>query len=162
MTTSEYAKKIAALIDARPRRIDFDKLFYEINARVKVAESRRNRQQERLVTTSQMRDDLWKSIALNDSRQKKASTITAALYAQKLVELINARPRHINLNKLLYLIHFHAEIAESERDIQEGRWSTHEQAMEEMWKLIYSKFNGPAVQKRNSRKLSRKLHKTRP
>jgi hypothetical protein len=87
--------------------------------------------------------------------------MTTSEYAQKIVEIINARPRHIDLNRLLYEIDFHAQLAEAERDIQEGRWVTHEQAMEEMWKLIYSKFDGRNGRSKILKTSSTKSRKTR-
>jgi hypothetical protein len=56
----------------------------------------------------------------------KNETMTTSEYAQKVVELIDARPRRIDLDKLLYEIYVRAKIAESRRAQQEGRWSTHE------------------------------------
>jgi hypothetical protein len=69
------------------------------------------------------------------------------------------RPRGINLDKLLDEISFHAEIAESEREIKAGLGSTPEQVMERMWKLIYSESNGRLGRKRNSKKSTSKLQK---
>ncbi|MGH7598016.1 MAG: hypothetical protein ACREOI_16825 [bacterium] len=63
--------------------------------------------------------------------------MTTSEYAQKVVELIDNRPRRIDFDKLLYEINVRAKIAESRRAQQEGRWSTHEQVMERMWKRIY-------------------------
>ncbi len=87
--------------------------------------------------------------------------MTTSEYAQKVVELIDNRPRRIDFNKLLYEINVRAKIAESRRAQQEGRWSTHEQVMERMWKRIYSKFNGHNQQKTTSTKSSTKSLKTR-
>ena len=67
--------------------------------------------------------------------------MTTSEYAQKIAELIDARPRRIDLNKLLYEVYVRAKIAGSRRARQEGRWSTHEQVMERMWKRVYSKFD---------------------
>jgi len=162
MTTSEYAQKVVELIDTRPRRIDFDKLLYEIYVRAKIAESRRAQQEGRWITNDQMRERLRKKFSLEpterNGRQKNSKTVE---YAEKIVEHIKARPRGINLDQFLEEISFHAELAEAERDIQEGRVVTHEQAMEEMWKLIYSKLNGrnggaKTIQKSSIK--SRKMH----
>jgi hypothetical protein len=136
MTTNEYARKVAELIDARPRHIDLDKLLHEIYVLANIAEGRVGR----------------------NGRQKNSKTVE---YAQKIVEHIKARPRGINLDQLLDAISFHAEIAESERDIQAGRVVTHEQAMEEMWKLIYSKLNGQNGRAKNMQKSSIKSRKMR-
>lgn len=87
--------------------------------------------------------------------------MTTSEYARKIVELIDARPRHIDLDKLLYEIYVHAEIAEGKRDIEQGRWSTHEEVMEEMWEMIYSQFDGRAGRKKSSKKSSKKLLATR-
>jgi len=87
--------------------------------------------------------------------------MTTAEFAQKVVELIDARPRRIELDKLLYEINVRAKIAESRRDQKEGRWVTHEQAMEEMWKRIYSKFNGHAGRRKTTTKSSTKSRRTR-
>lgn len=87
--------------------------------------------------------------------------MTTSEYAQKIVELIDARPRYIDLDKLLDEIDFHAQNAEADRDIQEGRGVTHEQAMERMWKLIYSKFNGRNGRSETTTKSSTKSRKTR-
>jgi hypothetical protein len=90
-----------------------------------------------------------------------ANFMTTSEYAQKIVELIDARPRYINLDNLLDEIDFHAQNAEAERDIQEGRVVTHEQAMDEMWKLIYSKFNGRNGRAKTMKKSSMKSRKMR-
>ncbi|MDZ7406760.1 MAG: hypothetical protein ONB41_22085 [candidate division KSB1 bacterium] len=157
MTSNEYARKVAELIDARPRHIDLDKLLHEICFLAKIAESRRTQEEGRWVTNEQMREKLQKKFSLErNGRQKTSKT---AEYAQKIVELIKARPRGINLDKLLDEISFHAEIAESEREIKAGRWSTPEQVMKRMWKLIYAEFNGRPERKRNSKKSSSKLQK---
>ncbi len=87
--------------------------------------------------------------------------MTTAELAQKVVELIDARPRRIELDKLLYEINVRAKIAESRRDQKEGRWVTHEQAMEEMWKRIYSKFNGHVAHRKTTTKSSTKSRRTR-
>ena len=162
MTSNEYARKVAELIDARPRHIDLDKLLHEIYVLAKIAESRRAQQEGRWVTNEQMRERLRKKISLEpaerNGRQRTSKTVE---YAQKIVEHIKARPRGVNLDQLLDEISFHAEIAESECEIKAGRWSTPEQVMERMWKLIYSsKFNGRPERKRNSKKSTSKLQKT--
>lgn len=94
----------------------------------------------RWVTNKQIRERPRKKISLESAERNGRQRISKTVeYAQKIVEHIKARPRGLDLDKLLDAISFHAEIAESERDIQAGRVVTHEQAMEEMWKLIYYK-----------------------
>ena len=87
--------------------------------------------------------------------------MTTSAYAQKLVELIEARPNRIDLDKLLYEINVRAKIAEARRDRLEGRWATNEQVMENMWKRIYSKFDGHSERKKTSKKSSTRSPKTR-
>jgi hypothetical protein len=154
MTTNEYARKIAALIDARPRRIDLDKLLEEISARVRIAERERDILQGR-----RSNHEPLNSKRNGSSGLKKLSPQSS--YARQVVELIVARPRNINLHKLLDEIDVLAGIAESRRDQREGRWYTNEQVMEDMWKQIYSMFNGRHERKRGSIKSSKKLAKTR-
>lgn len=86
--------------------------------------------------------------------------MTTSECARKLVELIEVRPRNIDLDKLLNEVYVRAKIAEAERDIEQGRWSTHEQVMERMWKRIHSKFDGRNGQKKTSKQSSRRLLKT--
>jgi predicted transcriptional regulator len=74
--------------------------------------------------------------------ESKERDLTTSEYARKLVELIEVRSRNIDLDKLLYEVYVLAKIAEAEREIEQGRWSTHEQAMERMWEPIHSKFCG--------------------
>jgi predicted transcriptional regulator len=158
MTTNEYAGKVAELIDARPRQIDLDKLLHEIFVLAKIAESRRDQEEGRWVTSEQMREKLQKKFssdpAKRNGRQKNPKTVA---YAQTIVEYIKARPRGVNLEQLLDEISFHAEIAESEREIKAGRWSTPEQVMERMWNLIYAKSDGRPARKGSSGKSTRKM-----
>jgi len=160
MTSNEYARKVAEVIDARPRHIDLDKLLYEIYVLANIAEGRRAQEEGRWVTSGQMREKLQEKFSLEpaerNGRQKNSKTVE---YAQRIVEHIKARPRGVNLDQLLDEISFHAEIAESEREIKAGRWSTPEQVMERMWKLIYTKFNGRPARKRSSKKSTSKLQK---
>jgi len=139
MTTNEYARKIAELIEARPRRIDLDKLLEEISARVRIAERERDILQGRRANHEPLH-----SKGNGSSGLKKLPPQSS--YAQQAVALIVARPRNINLHKLLDEIDVLASIAESRRDQKAGRWITNEQMMEEMWttiySTIYSKFNG--------------------
>lgn len=158
MTSNEYARKVAELIDARPRQIDLAKLLHEIFVLAKLAESRRAQDEGRWVTNDQMREMLRKKIssksAERNGRQKNPKTVA---YAQTIVEYIKARPRGVMLEQLLDEISFHAEIAESEREIKAGRWSTPEQVMERMWNLIYTKSDGRPKRKGSSGKSTRKL-----
>ncbi|MGH7453714.1 MAG: hypothetical protein ACRENG_20360 [bacterium] len=152
MISNEYARKVAELIDARPRHIDLDKLLHEIYVLAKIVESRRAQEEGRWVMNEQMREKLRKKISLEtNQRNGRQRTSKTVAYAQKVVEHIKARPRGVNLDKLLDAISFHAEIAESEREIKAGRWSTPEQVMERMWTLIYTKFDGRLERKRNLR-----------
>ena len=63
-----------------------------------------------------------------------------AEYADKVVELISSRPVDIDLDQLLYEIYVKAKIADARRDREQGRWFTHAEVMEHMWKKINSKF----------------------
>lgn len=155
MTTNEYARKIVELIDTRPRRIDLDKLLDEISARVKIAERKRDILQGRGTSHEPVQ-----SKGNGSSGLKKLSPQSP--YAQQVAGLIVARPRNINLHKLLDAIDVLANIAESRREQREGRWYTNEQVMEDMWKQIYSMFNGRHEQKGGSIKSSKKLAKSRP
>ena len=85
--------------------------------------------------------------------------MTTAEYARRLAELIDIRPKNIDLDKLLYEVYVRAKIAEAERDLEQGRWSTHEQVMERMWERIHSKFAGRNGQKKTSKQSSRRLQK---
>jgi hypothetical protein len=160
MTSNEYARKVAELIDARPRHIDLNKLLHEIYVLAKTAESRRAQEEGRWVTNAQMREKLQEKISLKPRQRNGRHRVSkTAEYAQKIVEHIKARPRGVNLEQLLDEISFHAEIAESEREIKAGLGSTPEQVMERMWKLIYTESNGRPERKRNSKKSTSKLHK---
>lgn len=77
MTTSEYAKKIAEIIDRRPRRIDLDKLLDEIKVRAKIAESRRAPHQGRRITNEQMLEEMWETISskFNGKKQTKSRSL---------------------------------------------------------------------------------------
>lgn len=87
--------------------------------------------------------------------------MTIAEYAQKVVELIEARPRRIDLDKFLYEIYVRAKIAEARRDRKQGRWATNAQVMEDMWKRIYSKSGGRDGHKKTSKKSSTRSPKKR-
>jgi hypothetical protein len=87
--------------------------------------------------------------------------MTTSEFAQKIVELIDDRPSRIDLDQLLDEISVRAKIAEARRARREGRWSTHEQVMERMWKRIYSKFDGHNPPKKTSTKSSTRSQKTR-
>ena len=62
MTTSEYAEKVANLIQARPRKIDADKLLYEIYVKVKIAEGLRAVEEGRVYSDDEVVEDMWKII----------------------------------------------------------------------------------------------------
>jgi len=83
--------------------------------------------------------------------------MTTSDYARKLTELIEVRPKNIDLDKLLYEVYVRAKLAEAEQDISQGRWSTHEQVMERMWEKIHSKFDGRNGRKMTSKKSSPRL-----
>jgi hypothetical protein len=77
-------------------------------------------------------------------------------YAEKIVKLIQARPRGINADKLLYEIYIKFKVAEGLRAVREGRVYSHKQVVEDMWKIINPKSSGAAQQKGTSRKSSPK------
>jgi hypothetical protein len=135
MTTLDFAQKITDLIDARPRRMDLDALLYEINMRTKGAPTKRVPK-----GGGETYGDVMATLCDTNNGRKKISKQVSAIssYAQKIVDRINARPRYIRLDRLLYTIYVQAGIAESRRDQQEGRWVSHEQVMKDMWKRIYS------------------------
>ena len=87
--------------------------------------------------------------------------MTTSEYAQKVVALIDARPKRIDLDKLLYEVYVRAKIAAARRDQTHGKWATHEQVMERMWERIYSKFDGQNGQKKTLRRSSTRSPKTR-
>lgn len=62
MTTSEYAQKIAKLIDDRPARINLDKLLEEISVRAKIAEARRARREGLWATHEEAMERMWQRI----------------------------------------------------------------------------------------------------
>ena len=137
MTTLDLAQKITDIIDARSRRMDLDALLYEINLRTKGA-STKNVPKGGWETYGDVMAMLGdtKTNRSNGRRKISKTSSTISSYAQKIIDLINVRPRYINLDKLLYAIYVKAEIAESVRDIREGRWYTHEEVMASMWKQI--------------------------
>jgi hypothetical protein len=139
MTTIEFAQKITDIIDARPRRMDLDALLYEINIRTKGAPTK-HVSKGGWGTYGDVMATLLNTKTHHSNGRKKNSKQALAIsaYAQKIVPLINARPRYIRLDRLLYTIYVQAGIAESRREQQEGRWVSHEQVMKNMWKLIYS------------------------
>ena len=76
--------------------------------------------------------------------------MTISEYAEKLVELINARPSDIDLDKLMYEVYVRAKIAESRRDRINGHWTSNDKVMEKMWLKINSKSAGCEGQKKTS------------
>lgn len=160
MTSNEYARKVAEIIDARPRRIDLDKLLHEIYVLANIAEGRRAQEEGRWVTNGQMQEKLREKLSLKPSqRNGRHRTSKTAEYAKQIVEQIKCRPHGMKLEQLLDEISFHAEIADAEREIKAGLGSTPEQVMERMWKLIYMESNGRPERKRNSKKSTSKLPK---
>jgi hypothetical protein len=143
MTTIEFAQNITNIIDARPRRMDLDALLYEINIRIKGAPTKRVPKGgwETYGDVMKLMRKSFDSKSNGRNGPKKISKRSAAIssYAQKIIDIINARPRYINLDKLLYTIYVKASIAESRRDQRGGRWYTQEEVMARMWKRIYSK-----------------------
>jgi len=139
MTTLEFAQQITDIIDARPRRMDLDALLYEINIRTKGAPTKRI-PKGGWETYGDVMEMLGDTKTNRSNGRKKISKQSSAIsfYAQKVVELINTRPRYINLDKLLYAIYVKASIADSRHAQREGRWYTHEEVMASMWKQINS------------------------
>lgn len=87
--------------------------------------------------------------------------MTTTEYADKIVKLIQARPRGMDPDKLLYESYVKFKVAEGLRAVQEGRIYSHEQVREDMWKIINSRSSGASRRSGTSRKLSPKLQKTR-
>lgn len=65
--------------------------------------------------------------------------MTTLEFAQKITDIIDARPRRMDLDALLYEINIRTKGVPTKWNIPKGGWETYEQAMKEMWKLIYSK-----------------------
>lgn len=87
--------------------------------------------------------------------------MTTSEYAEKIVELIQERPRGVNADKLLYEIYVKFKIAEGLRAVEEGRVYTHERVAEDMRKIIDSKSSGASRRSGILKRSSRKLQKTR-
>jgi predicted transcriptional regulator len=87
--------------------------------------------------------------------------MTTSEYAEKIAELIHERPRGVNADKLLYEVYVKFKIAEGLRAVKDGRIYTHEEVVEDMWKIINSKSSGASRQNGTSRKSSPKSRKTR-
>lgn len=64
--------------------------------------------------------------------------MTTLEFAQKITDIIDARPRRMDLDALLYEINICTKGVPT-KHVAKGGWETYEQAMKEMWKLIYSK-----------------------
>ncbi len=88
--------------------------------------------------------------------------MTVSDYAQKVVELIQARPNRIDLDKLLYEVYVQAKIVEGRRDREAGRWDNNETTMERMWKRIHSRSGGRSGRKEISKKSSMRSRKMLP
>jgi hypothetical protein len=121
----------------RARAAWLDALLYEINMRTKGAPTK-HVPKGGWGTYGDVMATLHDTKANRSNGRRKISKQASAIssYAQKIVPLINARPRYIRLDRLLYTIYVQAEIAESRRDQQEGRWVTSEQMRENLWKRI--------------------------
>lgn len=63
--------------------------------------------------------------------------MTTSEYAEKIVKIIQTRPREINSDQLLYEIYVKFKGAEGLRAVQEGRVYSHEEVREDMWKIIH-------------------------
>jgi len=64
--------------------------------------------------------------------------MTTSEYAERIVEMIKARPPKIKQDKLLYEIYVKLKVADGLRAVQQGRVHSHEQVREDMWKIIHS------------------------
>lgn len=82
--------------------------------------------------------------------------MTTSEYAEKIVEMIKARPPKIKQDKLLYEIYVKLKVADGLRAVQEGRVYSHEHVREDMWKIIHSKSSGASRPSKASKKSSRK------
>lgn len=65
--------------------------------------------------------------------------MTTSEYAERIVEMIKARPPKIKQDKLLYEIYAKLKVADGLRAAQEGRVYSHEQVREDMWKIFDSR-----------------------
>jgi hypothetical protein len=87
--------------------------------------------------------------------------MTTAEYAEKIVNLIDARPKSMDANKLLYEVYVKLKVAEGLQAVEQGRVYPHERVREDMWKIIRSKSSGAGRQSKTSKKSSPRLRKTR-
>lgn len=62
--------------------------------------------------------------------------MTTSEYAERIVEMIKARPPKIKQDKLLYEIYVKLKVADGLRVVQEDRVYSHEQVREDMWKIF--------------------------
>lgn len=65
--------------------------------------------------------------------------MTTSKYAERIVEMIKARPPKIKQDKLLYEIYVKLKVADGLRAAQEGRVYSHEHVREDMWKIFDSR-----------------------
>ncbi|MDZ7288459.1 MAG: hypothetical protein ONB44_00830 [candidate division KSB1 bacterium] len=75
MTTSEYAQKLVAFIEARPHHIDLDELLAEVNVRAKLCPTLHDQIHKRRTAKEHVHDDMRKGIHFKfaeHSRSKKA------------------------------------------------------------------------------------------
>ena len=63
-------------------------------------------------------------------------------YADKIIELIEARPPGISSDQLLYEVYTKLKVAEGLHAIAAGEVYPHETVVEEMWQIINSKSSG--------------------
>ena len=63
--------------------------------------------------------------------------MTTSKYAEKIVSLIQARPKSMDADKLLYEIYVKLKVAEGLRAVEQGRVYSHKKVREEMWKIIH-------------------------
>jgi len=78
--------------------------------------------------------------------------MTTSQYAEKIVNLIQARPKSVDADKLLYEVYVKLKVAEGLRAVDEGRVYSHEKVREDMWKIIRSKSTGVSRRSGTSKK----------
>jgi hypothetical protein len=87
--------------------------------------------------------------------------MTTSEYAEKIVNLIQARPKTMDADKLLYEIYVKLKVSNGMRAVKQGRVYPHEKVREDMWKIIHSKSSGVSQRNRTSKRSSSELPKTR-
>jgi hypothetical protein len=80
--------------------------------------------------------------------------MTASQYAEQIVNLIQARPKSVDVDKLLYEVYVKLKVAEGLRAMDQGRVYSYEKVREEMWKIIRSKSSGVRRRSGTSKKSS--------